>query len=91
MAEVAKRKSTLDKHASRKIAHRLEEGYARQAIYEEMKQEYSDHTTLSDLIATTPDPRLYGICNLVQNLLGICNPLFKFYFELQDRKSGYFL
>jgi hypothetical protein len=55
MAEVAKRKSTLDKEAYKKIANRLEEGYSRQAIFEEMKQEYSDHSTLSDLIATTPD------------------------------------
>jgi hypothetical protein len=55
MAEAVQRKSTLDKHALRKIAHRLEEGYSRQAIYEEMKPEYSDHSNLSDLIATTPD------------------------------------
>jgi hypothetical protein len=32
MAEVAKRKSTLDKQALRKITNRLEEGYSRQAI-----------------------------------------------------------
>ena len=60
MAEVAKRKSTLDKQALRKITNRLEEGYSRQAIFEEMKQEYSDHTTLSDLIATTPDREQVG-------------------------------
>jgi hypothetical protein len=73
MVEVAKRKSVLDKHAKRKIGHRLEEGYARQAIYEEMRQEYSDLTRLATQIAATPNleqvRRYQGLLNLFKALL----------------------
>ena len=73
MTEVAKRKSTLDKEAYKKIAHRLEEGYSRQAIYAEMKPEYSDLTRLANQIAATPDleqvRRYKGLLNLFKALL----------------------
>ena len=73
MAEAVKRKSTLDKHALKKIGHRLQEGYARQAIYEEMKQEYSDLTRLATQIAATPNleqaRRYQGLLNLFKALL----------------------
>ena len=73
MAEVAKRKSTLDKQDLRKIAHRLEEGYSRQAIYAEMKQEYSDLTRLANRIAAIPDReqvrRYQGLLNLFNALV----------------------
>ena len=73
MAEAVKRKSTLDKHALKKIGHRLQEGYARQAIYEEMKQEYSDLTRLATQIAATPNleqaRRYQGLLNLFKVLV----------------------
>ena len=73
MAEAVKRKSTLDKHALKKIGHRLQEGYARQTIYEEMKQEYSDLTRLATQIAATPNleqvRRYQGLLNLFKALL----------------------
>lgn len=75
MAEVAKRKSTLDKHALRKIAHRLQEGYSRQAIYEEMKQEYSEVTQLANRIAGTPNleqvVRHHRLLNSYKGLLAV--------------------
>ena len=73
MAEAVKRKSTLDKHALKKIGHRLQEGYARQAIYEEMKQEYSDLTRLANRIAAIPDReqvrRYQGLLDLFNALV----------------------
>ncbi len=73
MAEVAKRKSTVDKQALRKITNRLEEGYARQAIYAELKQEYSDLTRLANRIAAIPDReqvrRYKGLLNLFKALV----------------------
>ena len=73
MAEAVKRKSTLDKHALKKIGHRLQEGYARQAIYEEMRQEYSDLTRLATQIAATPNleqaRRYQGLLNLFKVLV----------------------
>ena len=73
MAEVAKRKSTLDKEAYKKIAHRLEEGYSRQAIFDEMKREYSDLTRLANRIAAIPDReqvgRHQGLLNLFKALV----------------------
>ena len=73
MAEAVKRKSTLDKHALKKIGHRLQEGYARQAIYEEMRQEYSDLTRLATQIAATPNleqaRRYQGLLNLFKALV----------------------
>ena len=73
MTEVAKCKSTLDKEAYKKIANRLEEGYSRQAIFDELKQEYSDLTRLANQIAAIPDReqvrRHQGLLNLFKALV----------------------
>ena len=73
MAKSVIKKSTVDQQALQKITNRLEEGYARQAIHEEMRQEYSDLTRLATQIAATPNleqvRRYQGLLNLFKALL----------------------